>query len=249
MNERRKSVFALEAEGLTRTFSSGDSSLEVLRGLDVVVSWGEIVAIVGPSGSGKSTLLHCLGGLDRPTSGTVRVEGEDLSKLGESKLARLRNEKVGFVFQFHHVLPDFSALENVMLPLLIAGQSRVQARERAQSLLAEVGLAARAGHAPAELSGGERQRVAVARALANEPSVVLADEPSGNLDVAHSAELHDLLCALRDRKATTFVIATHEPELAARADRVLALRFGRLVEVDPADPSTWFLRSRIGARA
>jgi lipoprotein-releasing system ATP-binding protein len=245
MNEGGKRAYAVEAEGLTRTFSAGSASLEILRGVEVSVSAGEIIAIVGPSGSGKSTLLHCLGGLDRPTSGTVRVDGEDLSTLGEIELARLRNEKVGFVFQFHHLLPDFSALENVMLPLLIAGQSKEKARVRSERLLDEVGLAARSTHAPSELSGGEQQRVAVARALANEPSVVLADEPSGNLDVAHSAELHDLLCELRDRRGTTFVVATHEPELASRADRVLALRGGRLVEVDPADPSTWILRSRI----
>jgi len=222
---------ALEAEGLVRHFASGGSTLEVLRGVDLRVRPGEIVAVVGPSGSGKSTLLHCLGGLDRPTTGTARVEGTDLWELPEVERARTRNRKIGFVFQSHYLLPDFDARENVMLPMLIAGEDRRSAHERALRLLDAVGLAARATHTPAELSGGEQQRVAVARALANEPAVVLADEPSGNLDRRSSESLHDLLVALRADRGATFLIATHDPEIARRADRIVEIRQGRLEAV------------------
>jgi lipoprotein-releasing system ATP-binding protein len=222
----------MEAEGLVRHFASGGSTLEVLRGVDLRVASGEIVAIVGPSGSGKSTMLYCLGGLDRPTSGNARVGGVDLWDLADGERARHRNRRIGFVFQSHYLLPDFDARENVMLPMLIAGEDRTRADERARSLLAEVGLEARAGHAPGELSGGEQQRVAVARALANEPAVVLADEPSGNLDAHSSESLHELLHRLRKERGATFVIATHDPEIARRADRVVELQDGRLAVVD-----------------
>jgi len=237
---------ALEASGLVRHFPSGDTTLEVLRGVDLRVEAGEIAAIVGPSGSGKSTLLHCLGGLDRPTSGVSKVAGTNLWKLGDRELADVRNRRIGFVFQFHYLLPDFTALENVMLPMLIAGTARADAEARARGRLADVGLAERAGHAPGQLSGGEQQRVAVARALANGPAVVLADEPSGNLDAVASEALHLLLARLRREKGATFVIATHDPELAGRADRVLAIRDGRLVEVDRADPKTWVSPPKVG---
>jgi lipoprotein-releasing system ATP-binding protein len=219
---------ALSARGLTRRFRSGETTLEVLRGVDLDLEAGEIRAVLGPSGSGKSTLLHCLGGLDRPDEGTVRVRGEDLSALGERQLAAMRNREIGFVFQFHHLLPDFSALENVMLPQLVAGTSREEARRRARELLKDVGLGERLHHAPGELSGGEQQRVAVSRALANRPAVVLADEPSGNLDAAASGALHDLLERLRREHGVAFLIATHDLDLAARADRVSEIVAGRL---------------------
>ena len=194
------------------------------------------MAIVGPSGSGKSTLLHCLGGLDRPDSGRVRVSGIDLQDLRNGELARVRNRQIGFVFQFHHLLPDFTALENVMLPALIAGKSQREAAARAHELLDAVGISEREAHAPAELSGGEQQRVAVARALTNGPAAVLADEPSGNLDTRTAADLHRLLFRLRDERGVTFLIATHDPVLARQADRVLAIKDGQLHSVEPA---TW----------
>jgi len=223
----------LEARDLRRSFRSGTRTLEVLRGMSLRLAAGEIGAVVGRSGSGKSTLLHCLGGLDRPDGGVVLVSGRDLATLSDAELARVRNREIGFVFQFHHLLPDFSAEENVMLPLLIAGASREAARERAQELLAAVGLAERVTHAPSELSGGEQQRVAVARALANRPAVVLADEPSGNLDAAASVALHELLEKLRRDHGATFLVATHDRELAARADRVVEIVDGRLEPVEP----------------
>jgi lipoprotein-releasing system ATP-binding protein len=239
MNERGGRGPVLEAEGLRRDFVTGETTLEVLRGIGLEVVGGEILAVVGPSGSGKSTLLHCLGGLDRPTAGTVRVRGTDLATLRDADLARMRNREIGFVFQFHHLLPDFTARENVMLPRLIAGDSAAEADRRATALLEEVGLGERLEHAPGELSGGEQQRVAVARALVNDPAVVLADEPSGNLDRASSRSLHGLLEELRARRGAAFVLATHDPELARRADRVVAMRDGRLVVVDGGDPATW----------
>jgi lipoprotein-releasing system ATP-binding protein len=226
MNREQPAVLA--AARLTRSFPSGERVLEVLRGVDLEVRGGETVAIVGPSGSGKSTLLHCLGGLDVPTAGTVHVRGRCLAGLSDRELARVRNLEIGFVFQFHHLLPDFTALENVMLPALIARTSGADAAARARELLAAVGLTEREEHTPSELSGGEQQRVAVARALANRPGVVLADEPSGNLDARTSAELHGLLRRLRDEFEVTFVIATHDSELGEQADRVLTLAEGVL---------------------
>jgi lipoprotein-releasing system ATP-binding protein len=246
MNESE--IPRIAGEDIVKGFPSGEGRLEVLRGASLAVKAGEIVAVVGPSGSGKSTLLHCLGGLDRPDAGRVAVDGIELSELPESEVARVRNRRIGFVFQFHHLLPDFTALENVMLPGLIAGHGEARAGDRARELLEWVGLAARVTHAPAELSGGEQQRVAVARALANEPAAVLADEPSGNLDARTASDLHDLLMRLRDERGASFVIATHDVSLARRADRVLALDEGRLRTVDggswPASAASRFEEAR-----
>jgi len=220
----------LRAVGLSKTFRSSTEEIRVLRGLDLSVERGEIVAVVGASGVGKSTLLHILGGLERPTSGTVMLDSVDLFAQQDRELARIRSLSVGFVFQFHHLLREFSALENVMMPALIAGADRAAASQAAAALMREVGLWERRTHRPVKLSGGEQQRVAVARALVNDPDIVLADEPSGNLDRAHSQALHNLIWQLRDRKGQTFVIATHDLELAERADRTLTLADGRLRE-------------------
>ena len=220
----------LEAEGLRKVYRGGDGTpIEVLGGVDLAVSRGEFVAIVGASGSGKSTLLHMLGALDTPTSGTVRLDGQTYGELPEDRLAELRNRKIGFVFQFHHLLREFTALENVMMPLLIAGGDPAAARGRAEELLAAVGLAGRMSHRPAALSGGEQQRAAVARALAADPLVVLADEPSGNLDAGNSARLHELFARLSREFETALVVVTHNRSLAGRADRVLSLEGGQLV--------------------
>lgn len=220
----------LEASGLRKVFRGGDGNpIEVLSGADLIVERGEFVAIVGASGSGKSTLLHLLGALDHPTAGEVQLDGHAYSALSPADLAEVRNRKLGFVFQFHHLLREFTALENVMLPLLIAGATDSAARSRAEELLAAVGLAGRMSHRPAALSGGEQQRTAVARALANDPLVVLADEPSGNLDYHHSERLHDLFATLARGFETAVVVVTHNRQLAARADRVLSLDSGRLV--------------------
>ena len=221
----------LEAHALRKVYTGGDGNLiEVLSGVDLGVSRGEFVAIVGASGAGKSTLLHLLGALDQPTSGDVRLDGQIYADLSEERLAEIRNRKLGFVFQFHHLLREFSALENVMLPLLIAGSSDDAARSKAEELLAAVGLAGRMTHRPAALSGGEQQRVAVARALATDPVVVLADEPSGNLDHHNSERLHELFATLARKFETALVVVTHNRLLAARADRVLAMEEGKLVE-------------------
>ncbi|MCA9751036.1 MAG: ABC transporter ATP-binding protein [Gemmatimonadetes bacterium] len=233
---------AIQAIELRRVFRSGPQTLEVLGGVSMEVRPGEMVAIVGPSGSGKSTLLHCLGGLDRPDAGEVRIGNDDLATLSDRELARVRNRRVGFVFQFHHLLPDFSALENVMLPSLVGGAPRAEAEARAKRLLEDVGLGARLAHAPGELSGGEQQRVAVARALVNEPDVVLADEPSGNLDPRSSASLHELLEQLRRARGVALVVATHDPSLASSADRALGLRDGRLTAIDASDPVAYAAR-------
>ena len=220
----------LEASGLRKVYQGGDGlPIEVLSGVDLAVSRGEFVAIVGASGSGKSTLLHLLGALDRPTAGDVRLDGQSYSDLAAPDLAQVRNRKLGFVFQFHHLLREFTALENVMLPLLIAGEEEANARSRAEELLAAVGLAGRMSHRPAALSGGEQQRAAVARALAADPLVVLADEPSGNLDAANSDRLHQLFGRLSREFETALVVVTHNRSLAGRADRVLSLEGGRLV--------------------
>jgi lipoprotein-releasing system ATP-binding protein len=210
-------------------YQGGDGlPIEVLAGVDLSVSRGEFVAIVGSSGSGKSTLLHLLGALDTPSAGTVRLDGRDFGQLDEAALAQVRNRKIGFVFQFHHLLREFSALENVMLPLLIAGEEEARARSRAEELLAAVGLAGRMSHRPAALSGGEQQRAAVARALAADPVLVLADEPSGNLDTANSERLHQLFARLSREFETALVVVTHNRHLAGRADRVLSLEGGSL---------------------
>lgn len=219
----------VRAEGIERTFTGATGEdIRVLRGIDFEVGRGQTVAIVGPSGAGKSTLLHVLGGLDLPSSGRIWLGGRELSALGDVELARIRNGFVGFVFQFHHLLRDFTALENVMMPRLIAGVDKGQARKRALDLLSQVGLANRVEHRPAKLSGGEQQRVAVARALANEPPVLLADEPSGNLDQETSERLHDVLFELVRDHGTALVVVTHNTSLADRTDRVLELRDGVL---------------------
>ena len=221
----------LTAVDLAKTFVGGDGGvLTVLDGVSLTVARGQMVAIMGASGAGKSTLLHLLGALDQPTRGRVTIDGDALDGLDDEALASLRNRKVGFVFQFHHLLREFSALENVMIPMRIAGRDVAAARSRAEELLARVGLAGRMSHRPSELSGGEQQRTAVARALALDPAVVLADEPSGNLDHANSELLHDLFAEVSRDLEVAMVIATHNPSLAARADRKLVLEDGRLVE-------------------
>jgi lipoprotein-releasing system ATP-binding protein len=220
----------LEAHGLRKLYRGGDGApIEVLSDVDLAVARGEFVAIVGASGSGKSTLLHLLGALDTPTSGQVRLDGLVYGEQTAVALAAVRNRKIGFVFQFHHLLREFSALENVMMPLLIAGESESRARSRAEELLAAVGLAGRMTHRPSQLSGGEQQRAAVARALAADPRVVLADEPSGNLDHGNSERLHELFARLAREFETALVVVTHNRLLAGRADRVLSLDGGRLV--------------------
>jgi lipoprotein-releasing system ATP-binding protein len=222
---------ALEARGLGKTYTGGDGQLlEILSGLDLAVQRGEFIAIVGASGAGKSTLLHLLGALDHPTTGTVLLDGTDYGQADPVQLAAIRNRKLGFVFQFHHLLREFSALENVMFPLLIAGAADAVAREKARRLLTVVGLEGRLSHRPNQLSGGEQQRVAVARALVNDPVVVLADEPSGNLDHHNSERLHDLFAQLASEFGTAVVVVTHNRLLASRADRVLSLEDGHLVD-------------------
>ncbi|UCF19508.1 MAG: ABC transporter ATP-binding protein [Gemmatimonadota bacterium] len=219
----------LVAENLHKSFLDSDGSdLPILKGLHLEVRVGEVVAVIGPSGAGKSTMLHLLGGLDRPSGGEVYLEGQPLSGLDEQSLAQARNSRIGFVFQFHHLLREFSALENIMLPLLIGNVERSQAQARGEALLGAVGLERRGGHKPPQLSGGERQRVAVARALANEPLVLLADEPSGNLDDQTAEGLHDLFFRLRDERDFAIVLVTHNREFASRADRVLWLHDGQL---------------------
>lgn len=230
VTETPEGVPAVAARELYKTYVGGDgSALHVLENADLSVHSGEVVAIIGESGSGKSTLLHLLGGLDLPTSGDVRIDGLSLRDLAEEELSRLRNEKVGFIFQFHHLLREFTAEENVTMPQLIAGRDPRQARTRARELLADVGLERRLQHKPNQLSGGEQQRVAVARALANDPVVVLADEPSGNLDPSTSEHLHDLLFGVSERHGSAMVIVTHDMGLAGRADRIYELQEGRLV--------------------
>lgn len=225
----------LEGRGLRKVYVGGDGGeLTVLDGVEIRVAPGEVVAIVGASGAGKSTLLHLLGGLDRPTAGEVVVGGRPLSGLSDRELAAVRNARIGFVFQFHHLLREFSALENVMMPQLIAGVDEATAAGRARLLLEEVGLGGRLAHKPWQLSGGEQQRVAVARALANRPLILLADEPSGNLDTQTSEHLHDLFFRLRAEHGVAMVLVTHNRELADRADRILQLKQGQLQSFYPA---------------
>jgi len=220
----------LEAIDIRRHFKTPASILRVLDGISLSVMPGEIVAVTGASGVGKSTLLHLLGGLDRPTSGEVRIKGISLKNKSEEDLAGFRNKYVGFVFQFHYLLQDFSALENVMIPLLVARKSKNDAKKKAEQLLELVGLSDRQTHRPTELSGGEQQRVAVARALANDPEIVLADEPSGNLDTATGRKLHDLLFQLSLDHAMTFLIATHNRELADKCQKQYEIIDGKISE-------------------
>jgi len=214
----------ITAKNIHKSFDT----LEVLKGVDIEVSAGEIVSIVGPSGAGKTTLLQILGTLDKPNNGIVILDGVDFSKLNDRELAAFRNRRIGFIFQFHQLLPEFTALENVMIPALIAGTDPVKADARAKELLAFLQLSERLTHKPAELSGGEKQRVAVARALINNPSVILADEPSGSLDSKNKEELHKLLFELRDKFGLTIVIVTHDKELAQLSDRVIEMKDGKI---------------------
>jgi len=226
-------MMVLEASDLTKTFVGGDGGLlTVLDGVSLQVQRGEMVAVVGASGAGKSTLLHLLGALDKPTRGSIAIGGQRVDHLADEAVDALRNSRVGFVFQFHHLLREFSALENVMIPLRIAGVRPEEARRRATALLERVGLGARMSHRPAELSGGEQQRTAVARALVVDPAIVLADEPSGNLDHANAERLHALFEELSRDLETAMVVVTHNRSLAARADRVLLLEDGKLTASD-----------------
>jgi lipoprotein-releasing system ATP-binding protein len=229
-------VLVLEAHDIGKSYRGGDGALiHVLNGVELTVARGEMVAIVGASGAGKSTLLHVLGALDRPSRGRVVLAGEPLEGRPDDELAALRNRRIGFIFQFHHLLREFSALENVMMPLLIGGMAPRQASSRAEELLSLVGLAGRMSHRPMELSGGEQQRCAVARALVHDPSLVLADEPSGNLDHANSDRLHDVFFRLAREYETAVVVVTHNRQLAGRADRILLLEDGRLSAVSSVD--------------
>jgi len=219
-------------EDLHKDFIHMGRTLEVLKGIDLNIYQGEILSIVGPSGAGKSTLLHCIGTLDLPTSGRIRLGGEELTRMSSSRLAAVRNREIGFVFQFHHLLPEFNALENVMMPGLIRGRSRRQMAERAAALLSEVGLSERATHRPGELSGGEQQRVAIARALALEPKLVLADEPTGNLDSTTSDAIHDLFFQINREHGTTIVVVTHNPTFAESMPRIVRMVDGRVFKDD-----------------
>ncbi len=214
----------IEAVGITKTYGN----LQVLKGVDVRIEKGEVVSIVGASGAGKSTLLHIIGTLDKADKGQLNFMGQELTSLDSNQLAQFRNKHIGFIFQFHNLLPEFTALENVCIPAYIANSNKMQAENRAKELLVFLGLEGRTGHKPGQLSGGEQQRVAVARALMNNPDVVLADEPSGNLDSANARELHKLFFDLREKFNQTFIIVTHNEELAKMADRTLVMKDGKL---------------------
>jgi len=223
----------LSIRGLERTYVTGAGSLTVLKGVDLDVKAGEVVGLIGPSGSGKSSLLHAAGLLERPNAGRITIQGRDCSDLPDAPRTRIRLGAIGFVYQFHHLLPEFSALDNVALPQMIAGKSRKAAQDRARQLLTELGLGERLDHQPAQMSGGEQQRVAIARALANAPRLLLADEPTGNLDPATSGVVFENLYALVRKSGVAAVIATHNLELARHMDRVVSLKDGHLVERGP----------------
>lgn len=221
----------ITGKGLTKSYKvSKHNSLEVLKGVDISIIGGKISVIVGPSGAGKSTLLHIISGLDKPDSGRVEILGSDIFALSQKKLSHFRNKNIGFVFQFHHLLPEFTALENAAIPLLIAGKSKKEAFDRALELMKITGLEKRKDHKPAELSGGEQQRAALARALGNDPQVILADEPTGNLDSANATSINDLFIELRDNFGKTFVIVTHNKELMAIGDILIEMADGRVVK-------------------
>lgn len=220
----------LKLDGVTRVFGRGHTQLQVLKGANLTINAGEIVALVGPSGSGKSTLLQISGLLEHPDGGEVYISGEASSKLGDDRRTELRRKHLGFVYQYHHLLPEFSALENIAIPQIIAGLNKAEAKDRAHQLLTTLGLAARATHRPAELSGGEQQRVAIGRALANAPDLLLADEPTGNLDPETADGVFNMLLKLTRKAGLTALIATHNPDLAARMDRVVRVADGQLIE-------------------